>query len=232
MYMIFALILLFAYGYRKFVWGAISILAFLLVFMQGDFLAEPVLRGLSCFFAGALSYSIFNLVKENAKPTFLWMTILEIIAVALIVVAVAYDFQYQSIIASIFFCSVVVLFAFDAGAVSRLLKGRLFVCLGRLSYSIYLTHAAVLFCLVSIFMVIQKLSGMNLVPMVDGQRYIDLGNSLANNIMVVLVLGVVVAFSVLTHKHIEVRGQNFGKLIANKRVAKNQAQCKRSINHT
>ncbi len=228
MYMIFAVILLFAFRYKKLLWGAISGLGFVLIFMQSGFLTEPVQRGLSCFFAGALSYSVFNLIKENVKPAFLWMTTLEVVSMVLVVVVVAFGFEYQSIAASVLFCFVVVLFAFDAGGVSKLLKGRVFVYLGKLSYSIYLTHAAILFCLVSALMVVQKLSGMNVVPMVDGQRYIDLGGFLANTLLVVLVLGTVVAFSVLTHKYIEVRGQNFGKLIANKRMAKHQAQLLKS----
>lgn len=228
MYMIFAAILLFSFKYRKLVWGAISVVAFLLICMQSVFLTESVQRGLSCFFAGTLSYYLFNLIKENIKPTFLLMTTLEIIFVVLMVIVLAYSFEYQSIVASVLFCFVVVLFAFDAGAVSLLLKSRAFVYLGKLSYSIYLTHAAILFFLVSMLMVVQKFSGRNVVPMVDGQRYIDLGSSLANNLMVLLVLGAVIAFSVLTHKYIEVRGQNFGKLIANKRMAKHQAQLLKS----
>lgn len=83
--------------------------------MQSGFLTEPVQRGLSCFFAGALSYSVFNLIKENVKPAFLWMTTLEVVSMVLVVVVVAFGFEYQSIAASVLFCFVVVLFAFDAG---------------------------------------------------------------------------------------------------------------------
>jgi len=112
------------------------------------------------------------------------MTALEISSLVAVVVVITSGLENKSLLASFLFCVVVVIFAFDGGAVSKLFKKNLFSFAGKISYSIYLTHASVLLCFVSVFMVAQKIFGLNLTPMVNGQRYIDTGNYLVNNFIV------------------------------------------------
>ena len=68
-----------------------------------------------------------------------------------------------------------------------------------------MTHAAILFCVISAFMVLQKITGKETTLMVDGDRTLNLGNALLNNILVVIVVCVTIAFSSLTYKFIEMK---------------------------
>jgi peptidoglycan/LPS O-acetylase OafA/YrhL len=65
-------------------------------------------------------------------------------------------------------------------------------------------------------MVAQKALGLNLTPMVNGQRYIDTGNYLVNNFIVFLALLLVIYVSGFTYKYIEVKGQGVGRRLINR----------------
>ena len=103
--------------------------------------------------------------------------------------------------------------ALERGAISRGLRHSFFQLLGRLSYSIYMIHAAIIYLLTSIALVLQKLTGIELAPMIDGVRFFDTGVPLLNNLAVVAIVSLVVYLSVWTHRWIEIRGQQFGKAI-------------------
>jgi peptidoglycan/LPS O-acetylase OafA/YrhL len=134
------------------------------------------------------------------------------------------DLDYRSPIGSLTFCALVLLFAFEGGLVSELLKTGVFVLLGKLSYSIYMTHAAVLFCLVTVFIVAQKATGTELAPMINGQRFMDAGSALANTIFVVAVTVACVAVAAFAHTFIELKGYELGK-----RVVGSSAKSKRTV---
>ena len=222
MYMIFASVLFFFSKVRYAVWGLIAVIAFSILYTGSELLTIPVARGLSCFFSGALSYVLFSRVRGLAKLGLFWMTALEISSLVAVVVVITCGMENKSLLASFSFCVVVIIFAFDSGAVSKLFKMDLFSFAGKISYSIYLTHAAVLLCFVSVFMVAQKILGLNLTPMVNGQRYIDTGNYLVNNFIVILALLLVVCVSSFTYKYIEVKGQEAGKRLINRISARDK----------
>ena len=79
-----------------------------------------------------------------------------------------------------------------------------------------MTHAAILFCLVSITMVLEKILNKKFAPMIEDIRYIDFGNIFINNFVVLLIVSIVIFISIFTYKYIEVKGQEFGKKILNK----------------
>lgn len=110
------------------------------------------------------------------------------------------------------------LFAFDGGALSRVLKHEFFARLGRLSYSIYLTHLAVLFFVISAFMVVQKKTGFEAAPMLGDIRYLDTGHVWLNNLTVLLILTVVVTISSATYHYVELRGQAVGKQLLRRKT--------------
>ena len=83
--------------------------------------------------------------------------------------------------------------------------------LGRHSYSIYLTHAAVIYIFTSVFLLLEKLYGWQLMSTVDGVRFFDSGSSFLNNALVILLLGTVLISSIWTYRHVEQKGQAFGK---------------------
>ena len=124
----------------------IAVIAFSILYTGSELLTIPVARGLSCFFSGALSYVLFSRVRGLAKLGLFWMTALEISSLVAVVVVITSGLENKSLLASFLFCVVVVIFAFDGGAVSKLFKKNLFSFAGKISYSIYLTHASVLLC--------------------------------------------------------------------------------------
>lgn len=216
MYMIFASILFFLSKIRYAVWGLIAIIAFSILYTGSELLTIPAARGLSCFFSGALSYVLFSRIRGLVKLGLIGMTALEISSLVSVGVVITSDMGNKYLLASFLFCVVVVIFAFDGGAISKLFKREWFSFVGKISYSIYLTHAAVLLCFVSVFMVAQKALGLNLTPMVNGQRYIDTGNYLVNNFIVLLALLLVIYVSGFTYKYIEVKGQEVGRRLINR----------------
>lgn len=215
MYLMFMVILMLGGGARILVWGLISLVAFVFLFFDFSVLTEASLRGLSCFFAGALSYALYSKAFNRIKLGFKAFTLLEILLLFLVVAVVVFDIEHRRILASVLFCCVVMVFAFDRGAVSKVLGNDYFVLIGKLSYSIYLTHAMVLFCMIYVFLGAQKIFGVSLAPLVEGKRYIDTGNYVLNNLVAVCLLLVVVAVSAFTYKHVEVKGQSFGRRLLN-----------------
>jgi peptidoglycan/LPS O-acetylase OafA/YrhL len=217
-YMIFALILSIAFGVRRWVWATVVCVALALLYAGNTFFTIESLRGLAYFFTGCLAYAVYlKLPRPTQAQTWL-LTTLEVVAVAAALVFVVNDFATKQLMASPLFGVIVVIFAFDGGAVSRLLARRGFGFLGKLSYSIYLTHAAVLFCVVSAFMVAKKIFGADIAPMIDGTRYLDLGNAWLNNGVALLVAGSVVLVSMFTYRYVEMTGQSLGRALSNKPV--------------
>jgi peptidoglycan/LPS O-acetylase OafA/YrhL len=220
MYILFAGVSFFCFNRRYLVWIVISMGAFLLLYNHAGVLTEFAYKGLSCFFAGALSYGIFEGIRRRLQPTFLIASLLEVFALVMIVLTLTSDLNQKAIISSVLFCSVITLFAFDAGVISRLLQTNMFTFLGRLSYSIYLTHIIVLSLLILMFLVLEKKTGLALAPMIGDIRYLDSGNRILNNVLVALVLVSVVAISYVTYSVIEVNGQKIGRYLINAKQKK------------
>lgn len=211
MYLIFAAFMLLRGALRYWVWGMVSVVAFALLYGNAPVLTERALIGLSCFFAGALTYRLFASVSRRWTPDIALMTCLESAALISVSAINSTRFANQSLVASLLFCPVVFIFAFQAGRLSSVLKARPLALLGRLSYSLYMTHVAVLFCLMSVFIVLEQRSGRQLTTVYEGRRYLDTGNALGNSMLAIAFLLVVVAVSVLTHHYIEVKGQALGR---------------------
>jgi peptidoglycan/LPS O-acetylase OafA/YrhL len=219
-YMLFGSLCMFAMKTRFALFACVSLLAFVLIFSGSDLLVERALQGLSCFFAGNITYVAYLQIRDKFAPVFWLMTLLECVLMYTTYMIVINDFEYRSPIGGLFFCGLVLLFAFEGGLVSTFLKTRFFVLLGKLSYSIYMTHAALLFCLSTVFIVAQKFTGQELAPMINGQRFMDTGSLWANNLMVVAVVIAALGIAALAHKYIEMKGYELGKRIAARSAVK------------
>jgi peptidoglycan/LPS O-acetylase OafA/YrhL len=95
------------------------------------------------FFVGVLTFFSYRAVRRRGGrlPTASALEVGTLIAVVLFVSG-AHDGPL-TMVAPIIFGSMVFVFAFEAGAVSRLLQKRTFVWLGDRSYAIYMIHALV-----------------------------------------------------------------------------------------
>jgi peptidoglycan/LPS O-acetylase OafA/YrhL len=160
----------------------------------------------------------FNHLRRRIAPGFALLSVLEALAAIAIWAVLTSQLQQKSLAASAVFCVTIVLFAFDGGALSRVLRYEFFARLGRWSYSIYLTHLAVLFFVISGFMVVQKKTGLEAAPMIGDIRYLDTGHAWSNNVMLLLILAVVVTVSSATYHYVELKGQALGKQLLRRRM--------------
>ncbi len=195
---------------RKVIWLLIPIAMFSLMVIESNILVSAVTKGLSCFFGGAFTYVIYK-KASHYKISYFLASVLEFSLVVSVILVVQSEFEYRQITAKLLFYLLVFSFAFESGFLSDALKLKPFQLAGKLSYSIYMTHAAILFCLVSTMMVLGKLSGIEMTPMIDEVRYLTSGNHIVNNMIVILILGVVISISNLTYKYVEQKGQALGK---------------------
>ncbi len=207
MYIIFAITLFLIKSPRYLIWGAVAIATYMLIFLGDTTLTKQSLNGLSCFFSGALVYFLYKKMKDRSRLNKAIATIIEVIVIGLVIIAVSVSYPNKLIVCSLVFCLAIYIFAHEQGWLSDILKGKIFIYLGKLSYSIYLIHGAILFCMISFFIILQKILGLNFTVMLDGVRYIDLGDNYLNNSLVFLVLFVVVVISNITYKYIEIKGQ-------------------------
>ncbi|MCK8120635.1 acyltransferase [Pseudoalteromonas sp. 2CM32C] len=193
-------------------WFAISFTAFLLMYLGSEILVSSVLRGLSCFFGGAFTYVMYKKLS-HFKPSYILGSIVETLLLILVVLIVQSTFEYRSIIAPVLFFFTVLFFAFECGIFSQLLKIKPLQYAGKLSYSIYMTHYAILFCLLSTAMVLQKITGIEMAPMIETIRFLNFGGAIINNLVVIVILAIVIYISSLTYKYIEIKGQKLNKKV-------------------
>jgi peptidoglycan/LPS O-acetylase OafA/YrhL len=214
MYMIFFLSLLLKGFLRGALWFLMALAMFIIIYIQQDNPSE-VARGLACFYAGALVYLTYQKTYHKIEKDIRFFTLLEMLISTFMVFILSSNIEHKLFIASLFFCFQVYIFAFEAGYISQFLRRKFFLYLGKLSYSIYLTHSVILFITTSFLMIAQKVLRVELTKIIDAQRYIDLGNSFYNNLLVAFIIAVVIGISHLTYKYIEIKGQELGKKIQN-----------------
>lgn len=196
--------------YKTVSWLLISIIAFNFLYIGSDIFKEEVFRGLSCFFGGASTYVLYKQVA-HLKPSYLMGSIIEILLIFLIILVLQSKIEHMGIIASAIFIISVLVFSYEAGCLSKILKTKYFQYFGKLSYSIYMVHAAVIFIITSAAMLLGKYTGNVYSPTIDSIRYIDFGNSLINNLIVLFTLVSVVFISKYTYKYIEYKFLQIGK---------------------
>lgn len=218
MYLIFAAVVLCTSARRVLVWAGIVIVVVAMLYSGAGPFTALAYKGLACFFAGALCYKVFEALRQRVQLGFGVASLLEMLAGALIVWTLSSDSPNKAVLASGLFCVTVTLYAFDAGIVSSLLRARLFELLGRLSYSIYLTHVIILSVLILLFIVLEKKTGLPLAPVFGDFRYLDSGYPWLNNLLVSLVLLAVIGISFVTYHLIEVNGQKWGRRLLGQRL--------------
>lgn len=210
-YLLFGALCLLSLKSRFVMFACVAIVVFTMIFTEHEPLVWRAMMGLSCFFAGNITYLAYLLIRDRFVPVRWLMTVLEVGLTCTTYWMVMNDYSDRSPIASLTFCVLVLVFAFEVGLVSTFLKTAVFRLLGKLSYSIYMTHAALLFCLSTVFIVAQKLTGRDLSPMINGQRFMDTGSELANNALVIAVTLVAIGLAALAHTYIELKGVELGK---------------------
>ena len=210
MYAILFLTIVFFKKHKWSVWLCISITSFFLIYFHYELLPNEVMRGLSCFFGGAFTYVVYKKLATY-RINYLFGSFIELILIISVVYVVQSSLEYKSIIAPALFIIVIFSFAYESGFFSLILKKKLFQRIGVLSFSIYMTHYVVVILVKSLAVVMQKITGINLAPVINGGRYIDFGSATLNNVFLLSIILFVIIVSRFTYKNIEIKGQISGK---------------------
>lgn len=215
-YMLFAAILILNRKVSFYIFAIISGCAFLSLVMGLDVLNNNILRVFSCFFAGILAYSIYQKTL-NVSLSKQFVTILEALSLFMIFMILNWNIKYQGVIASIWFCVVIIIFSREGGFFSSFLKHPFFIRLGKLSYSIYMIHFAMIFLVISCAIIFSKLSHHDFAPMLNepqtGEliRYITTHSVLGNNVLVFTILVMIITLAHFSWKYIEKPGMVWGE---------------------
>ena len=202
--------------------GLATLISFAALYVELDVIKPFIWRGASCFFAGALTYQLYQKLEPvisrfDDRPFF---TGLELLCLLLVYRTLTHGAPHQGIVASLLFCLAVLVFAGERGAISQLLQRKGFTRLGELSFSIYLTHAAVIFAFTSAAVVLSKFTGTSYTVILHQpdsdqiMRYISSGNMLIDDLLTVFELGLVLAVSTLTYRFVELKGIQAGRRLA------------------
>lgn len=216
MYLLLYLSLLMAGRVRMLVWGLLPAVMFYLMITGSDLLLPAVMRGLSGFFGGVICYLVYRRYLSRINVPVWLASLVEVVLILMVIAVVQSELEYRSVWATLVFFLAVLWFSLEGGLLSTALKRDSLQFLGRLSYSMYMTHAAVIYLFTSLFLVLQKLIGKQTMSMVDGVRFFDTGYGLWNNLLVALMLASVLLCSCWTYRVIEVRGQALGKQLRSK----------------
>ncbi len=216
LWMIFAIVLYSLPGLARKLFSVLCVLALLALYKDFEVIPHNVLWGLFCFFAGAITFRLYVRMQDSIPGPVIG-TVLEVGILALIGWVLSEGEQPLTVELGLLSCATILIFANEAGLVSQLLRMRPFPALGRLWLSIYMTHAAVIFVLVTALTLASKLSGLALWFEKPGEtsttlvRYLATGSTLNDNLLMLLVVVAVVVVSILTHRYIETPGIRFGQ---------------------
>ena len=215
-WLMFGLILFALPNLARKLFSLLCVLAFIALYKGFGPISANVLWGVSCFFAGAITYRLYVRLHDSAPGP--WASsVLEIGILAAIYWVMTEGEAPLTVELGLLFCVAILIFSHEAGVVSRLLSLRLFPALGKLWLSIYLTHAAVIFVLATALTLAAKFSGYSLLVDKPGEtsgvlvRYLSTGSALNDNLLMLFVVVAVVVVSMLTHRYIEAPGIRFGK---------------------
>jgi peptidoglycan/LPS O-acetylase OafA/YrhL len=165
--------------------------------------ADMLSNALQCmfeFFLGVLGFRLFAWARAHK---FSPPPILEWAALAATIGVFAFAAAVHPLLRALAFLAVVLIFAFEAGPLSALLKRRPALKLGEISYSIYLTHS--LYTLATYVMVGQvgRRLGVTWVQWIDERDLLVLGGPWVMDLVALGCLASVIASSLLTYRFIE-----------------------------
>jgi peptidoglycan/LPS O-acetylase OafA/YrhL len=152
------------------------------------------------FFMGVTAFSLYRQIRDHGLRPPAW---LEWPALALALSVFAFAGSVSTLELSAVFFVVVMVFAFEAGPVSKALKHQAPLALGTASYSIYLTHS--LYTLAAFHLVgwIGRGLGQTWLVWTDERDLLVLGGPWAMDLVAIACLAAVIASSIMTYRYVE-----------------------------
>ena len=178
-----------------------------------------ILRCIFGFALGTLCYHVQKRRAAHAGPTGWLPTLAEVATVAAVIAFVSLSGDNNwSLLAPFVFAAAVLVFASEDGLLSRLFRTPFFAWLGKLSYSIYLTH---FFVVMLMPVVIKRVTHIDLwTPMrvAGGDFIMAYGrNNVQGTLLYGLALMLTLALSALTYRWVETPGRDWSRRFAGKR---------------
>lgn len=154
----------------------------------------------------ALVQSIADRIGRSAA------SIIEGLVLAFALLMIAWFGSWLSPLITPAFALVILVFSYERGAISRMLTAGPLLVLGSLSYSIYMIHQFVLDRLLELVAVIATEWGLPLLLNETG-RLVLVGDRLACDLLILVMLCLVVALSWFTYRHIEMPARKWSRQI-------------------
>ncbi|HAM4717843.1 TPA: acyltransferase [Escherichia coli] len=202
-YVAFGLItLIFTKGWCRFIIPSLICFVILTNFSNmGDAYKLAFFRCGYSFFIGCVVYYLY---KSKSLKSGTWLEILSVVAVVLTMSL--FLIKGNDLIAyciPFLFCAIVFSFARGDGVISKAMENNLFIKMGEVSYSIYMTHAFVAICIKSLLLLFGKFINHNFLVKIGNETQVNLGGVLANNLLDIVFLVLVISFSMLTYRYVE-----------------------------
>jgi peptidoglycan/LPS O-acetylase OafA/YrhL len=180
-------------------------------------------RCIAGFLTGYICYRIWTEWGETLKSYIdrVGSTAAEVAVVILAVAFVSYaGISKLSLFAPLFFAPLILVFAFERGALSRRMQHPISVELGRLSYSIYMVTLLVVTIILQAGKQADAHLGSQLIQQIvfegKSRAWLDLGSALANDAFAILYLAVVIMLSKVTYTLIEAPGRRYFNAMASR----------------
>ena len=161
-----------------------------------------IIRCLLGFTLGSLMYDLFIMKPlSRFKFNFSFFEVVLILSVAVFIGFVK-EKSWLSALSPIIFSMVVILFSFEKGVVSQLLKNKFLLHLGKISYSLYLMHIVIFAYIFKVLSYISEKYDLDVFLNDNGRKIIDVGG-VWNDFIVMFFLVLIYGVSTLTYKKIE-----------------------------
>lgn len=199
--------------------SVLCVLAFLALYKDLSLLPQQVWSGMFCFFGGAITYRVYARLRD-AVPGLALASVMEVAVLIVLISVMTEGQQPLTLELSLLFCIAILIFAQGAGIVSHLLSLRWFTSLGRLWFSIYMTHAAVIMVTTIGMTLMSRSTGYPFLVSGKGEsqgatvQYLSTGSALNDNLLLLLIVIAVVVISMWTYAWVERPGMALGKHLA------------------
>lgn len=228
-YLSFALIVA-VFGRHKWaVFSSLIVLSFgvLIVFNSGTFLAMydfGIFRCYAGFFTGALVYKFYSSagIDRHGMSSTRMATVLETLTIISVILFVSAGANAAlTFAAPLVFGVSVLVFASDAGAISKALRHPGLTLMGALSYSIYMTHVFVIDRFANIASFVQSRTGYQMIDTGGGNDFAFSMAGVPNEILAIGFLACVIGVSYLTYRWIELPCRNAARRMVKPRAMVN-----------
>jgi peptidoglycan/LPS O-acetylase OafA/YrhL len=157
-------------------------------------------RSIFGFFLGFIAFWLFDAMRSKGRMLFPGA---ELLAIGIVAWVFGAADDFPAIVPSLAFFVAVLIFAFEAGPISRLLRHPAIIKLGTISYSVYLTHSVYLSTMEAVIRALARHFGLAASVIKNGEDLLVFGGPWAMDAAVVLSVGAALFGSTLTYRYIE-----------------------------